>query len=762
MLISEELERTLRRAIERAARSRHEYVAPEHLLYALTYDAEAGEVLRSCGVDIERLRAEVDDFLEENMPAFPEHVTVEDGSGEAPEPQYTLGTQFVLQLAATHVRSAGKDQMDGANVLVALFRDQESHATYLLGQHDVSRLDVVRFIAHGISKTGPSRLPPPSSGAGGMDADPDAEEGEPPSDPLAAFCVDLCARAAEGRIDPLIGRATELERTVHILARRRKNNPIFVGDAGVGKTAIAEGLALRIHDGDVPEYLRDATVYALDMGRLLAGTRYRGDFEERLKLVLDAVREDYANRILFIDEIHNIIGAGAVSGGALDASNMLKPALANGEIKCIGTTTYKEYRAIFEKDHALSRRFQRIDVAEPSEADALAIVKGLQPRYEEFHAIDYSPGAVRATVELSSKYINDRFLPDKAIDVLDEVGAEVKLKRGGGDNRPKATPRDVEQMVSRIAKVPTKTVKVDDRKQLANLERDLKLLIYGQDDAVGQVVRSIQLSRAGLGEPDKPIGSFLFAGPTGVGKTELARQLASCLGIHFVRFDMSEYMEKHAVSRLIGSPPGYVGFDQGGQLTEAIHRNPHAVLLLDEIEKAHADIDNVLLQIMDYATLTDNNGRKTDFRQVIVIMTTNTGARESMSNAIGFEQTTDVKGRSAKAIEKQFNPEFRNRLTAVVQFDGLPLEVAERIVEKTVAELESRLREKRITLVLDPSARAWLANRGFDAQFGARPIKRLVETEISHRLSNEILFGDLARGGEVRISANDEGLVFEF
>jgi ATP-dependent Clp protease ATP-binding subunit ClpA len=772
-LISEELEKTLQRAVDRAKKSRHEFVSPEHLLFALTTDSIAAEVLLHCGADVSGMRAELDTFLEENMPCYPTHVHGEDGPEDPPDPQYTLGCQFVLQLAASHVQSSGKGQIDGGNLLVALFREDESQASYFLAKYDVSRLDAMRYISHRISKiTGTPRLPNEGEGSGESVEDlggPFDDAPETSSDPLDAFCNDLNARAADGRIDPLIGREKEVDRTVHILARRRKNNPIFVGDAGVGKTAIVEGLALRIHEGVVPDCLKNVTIYALDMASLLAGTRYRGDFEERLKAVIDAIQEDSENRVLFVDEIHTIIGAGAVSGGALDASNMLKPALASGDIKCIGTTTYKEYRQIFEKDHALSRRFQKVEVPEPSEADALEILKGLAPRYEEFHKVHYTLSALKASVELSAKFINDRFLPDKAIDVMDETGAEVKLRRRkteeaeGVEVKPaKVSARDVETMVSRIAKIPSRTVKTDDRKRLETLARDLKLLIYGQDDAVEQVVRSIQLSRAGLGEPDKPIGSFLFAGPTGVGKTELAKQLATNMDIEFMRFDMSEYMEKHAVSRLIGSPPGYVGFDQGGQLTEAIHRTPHCVLLLDEIEKAHPDIDNILLQIMDYATLTDNNGRKTDFRNVVLIMTTNTGAREGMANAIGFEQTADVAGRSAKAIEKAFNPEFRNRLTSIVQFRSLGQSVAERIVEKMMAELEARLKVKHVTLVLETSARSWLALKGYDEQFGARPLRRLIETEVSHQLSSEILFGKLATGGTVTISADDSGLVFSY
>ncbi|MFN2375381.1 MAG: ATP-dependent Clp protease ATP-binding subunit ClpA [Candidatus Binatia bacterium] len=798
MLISEELENTLQRAVDRAKASRHEFVAPEHLLFALTTDRVASDILIHCGADLDDLRSAVDTFLEDTMPSFPPHVAAPDGG--TPDPSYTLGCQLVLQLAASHVQSSGKEQIDGGNVLAALFRDDESHAAYFLKKQGVLRLDIVRYISHKVSKLASRRLPAEGAdGEGGPGAsEHDGDGATSVEDPLEEFCTNLNRKAAEGRLDPLIGRKAEVERTVHILARRRKNNPIFVGDAGVGKTAIVEGLALRIHRGEVPEYLRDVTIHALDMGGLLAGTRYRGDFEERLKAVIDAIKADRDRRILFVDEIHNIIGAGAVSGGAMDASNMLKPALASGEIKCIGTTTYKEYRQIFEKDHALSRRFQKVDVAEPTQDESVEILKGLQSRYEDFHGVAYAPAAVRACVELSAKHINDRFLPDKAIDVLDEAGAEVKLRTSrtaaeaaavpapalaeavaeaemedeaaapeSGDatatkRRPRVTSRDIENVVSRIAKVPTRSVKVDDRKRLESLGRDLKLVIYGQDAAVDQVVAAIQLSRAGLGEPEKPIGSFLFAGPTGVGKTELAKQLASALDIGFQRFDMSEYMEKHAVSRLIGSPPGYVGFDQGGQLTEAIHRNPHCVLLLDEIEKAHSDIDNILLQIMDYATLTDNNGRKTDFRNVIVIMTTNTGAREGMANAIGFEQKADFAGKADKAIEKAFAPEFRNRLTAVVQFRSLGMEIAEQVVEKMVAELETRLKARGVHLTLDPSARSWIAVKGYDAKFGARPMRRLIETEISHKLSHEILFGRLAKGGDVVIKAGDEGLVFEF
>jgi ATP-dependent Clp protease ATP-binding subunit ClpA len=759
-MLTEELEKTLRRAHDRAKASRHEYVSPEHLLYALTYDAVAGEVLLNCGADLDELRKELDEFLEEEMPRYPAHVTTK--SGDPPDPRYSLGSQMILQVAASHMQSAGKQKIDGGNVLVALFRDHESHATYFLLKREISRLDVIRYISHGLSKL---EQEGEDSGADDeLDVEGEEDARERNRDPLARFCVNLNERAAAGRIDPLIGRSDELDRTIHILARRRKNNPVFVGDAGVGKTAIVEGLALRIHRGDVPECLKDATIYALEMGSLLAGTKYRGDFEERMTAVIRAVMEESDNRILFIDEIHTVIGAGAASGGSLDASNMLKPALANGDIKCIGTTTYKEYRNVFEKDHALSRRFQKVEVSEPTVEQSVEILKGLQKRYEEFHGVTYAPAAVRAAAELSARYINDRFLPDKAIDVLDESGAEVKLRprRPDAERRPRVVPKDVETMVSRIAKVPAKTVQADDRKRLETLERDLRLLVYGQDEALGQVVRAIRLARAGLGEADKPIGAFLFAGPTGVGKTELARQLASVLGIGFVRFDMSEYMEKHSVSRLIGSPPGYVGFDQGGQLTEAVHRNPHAVVLLDEIEKAHEDIYNILLQVMDYATLTDNNGRKTDFRQTILILTTNTGAREAQNRAIGFEQEATHRERSGKAIERAFSPEFRNRLTAVVHFKPLGMEIVEQIAEKMVTELEARLKAQNITLVLAPEARRYLAERGFDPAYGARPIRRLIEQEISHALSDEILFGRLAKGGQVTIGLRDGRLTFAF
>ncbi|MBL7685556.1 MAG: ATP-dependent Clp protease ATP-binding subunit ClpA [Deltaproteobacteria bacterium] len=747
MLITEEFEKTLKRAFEEAKNRKHEFVTLEHLLFALLEDSVAQNILSHCGANLFKLKKDLDRFLATELQPIPVQ--------EDFEPQYTLGFQYVLQVAAAHMQSAQRKQMDAGNVLVALFREKESQAVYFLSQQGVTRFDVVRVISHKISTIDLV----PSEEEEDLDEGEVGEKSATAKDPLTRFCINLNEKVKLGKIDPLIGREKELERTIHILARRRKNNPIFVGDAGVGKTAIAEGLAHQIVHEKVPACLKDNIIFALDMAALLAGTKFRGDFEERLKSVVKKMTS-HENYILFIDEIHTIIGAGAVSGGALDASNILKPALANGELKCIGTTTYQEYRTIFEKDHALSRRFQKIEVAEPSIDETLLILKGLQKHYEEFHSVRYTPSSLKTAAELAAKYINDRFLPDKAIDVLDEAGAEVKLKNKK-EGIPLVTPKDIEAMVSRIAKVPTHSIQTDDKKKLEHLDRDLKFLIYGQDEAVQQVVQAIQLSRAGLGEPDKPIASFLFTGPTGVGKTELAKQLAQNMGIEFIRFDMSEYMEKHTVSRLIGSPPGYVGFDQGGQLTDAIHRHPHAVLLLDEIEKAHEDLFNILLQVMDHATLTDNNGRKSDFRQIILIMTSNTGARDSMIRTVGFG-SKDFEDKSMKAIEKAFSPEFRNRLTSIVNFKPLIIDIAEQIVMKMITQLEERLKSKNIHLNLDATAVKYLAEKGFDMKFGARPIRRLIETEISHALSHEILFGTLSKGGEVKISVQEGKLSFQY
>ncbi len=744
-MITEEAEKIIKRAYEMTIAMGHEFVTPEHLLYALTEDAWASEILLKSGANLPDLQANLQKFFQDKLPK---------AAAPNAQPQYSVGFRLIMQLAAAQVQSSGKQKMDGADLLVSLYNEKESHAVYFLLKQKVTRFDVVRYISHKIAKVDVDIPAVAPAEAETTKAREKSENGEASKDILVQFCVNLNEKAKKGQIDPLIGREKEIERSIHILARRRKNNPIYVGDAGVGKTAIVEGLALAIVEGNVPDHLKDAVVFSLDMGTLLAGTKFRGEFEERLKAVLKAVAAK-PHAILFIDEIHTIIGAGAVSGGSLDASNLIKPVLASGEIKCIGTTTYKEYRNLFEKDHALSRRFQKVEIPEPTPDEALQILRGLKARYEEFHQVTYSEETLKAAVELSAKHIPDRFLPDKAIDVIDEAGAQVRLKKA----ETEVTVADVEAVVSRVARVPAQSVHTDDKKKLETLDRDLKLLIYGQDAAVEQIVDSIRLSRSGLNEPDKPIGSFLFAGPTGVGKTELAKQLAKSLGIEFIRFDMSEYSEKHSVARLIGAPPGYVGFDQGGQLTDAIHRHPHAVLLLDEIEKAHEDLYNILLQVMDYATLTDNNGRKSDFRQIVLIMTTNTGARDSSIRTIGFEKA-EFENKSHKAIEKSFSPEFRNRLTGIVTFNALEQTIVEQIVDKMVAQLEARLKSKNVSITLDPAARAYLAKKGFDPQMGARPIRRLIEAEISKPLSKEILFGQLQNGGDVTIGSDGDKILF--
>lgn len=744
MIISEELDKTLNRAYRHAKKKRHEFITLEHILLALTDDPQALGILFGCGVDVEVLKKSLESFIDEKIPPV-------EGQ-DIPDPQYSLGTQLALQLAAMHVQSAGKEELDSSSVLVAMFREKESHAVYFLNQQGVTRYEVVRFISHGDADDLEDERSGPSSAEHEKTKEPKAK------DPLKRFCTNLVQKAKDGKIDPLIGRETEIERTIHILARRRKNNPIFVGDAGVGKTAIAEGLALHIVEKRVPPALRELNIYALDMGALTAGTRYRGDFEERLKAIIDTVKGD-KNKVLFIDEIHTVIGAGAVSSGTLDASNMLKPALANGEVRCIGTTTLKDYRSVFEKDHALARRFQKIDVYEPSEDETLKILMGLRNYYEKFHNVSYSNAALKAAVELSARYLNDRRLPDKAIDIIDEAGAEVKLRNHKSKLR-QVTVKDIESLISKIAKIPSRTVKVDDRQRLLTLSEDLRKVIFGQDSAIEKITTSIQMSRAGLNEPHKPVGSFMFAGPTGVGKTELAKQLASLLGIEFIRFDMSEYMEKHTVSRLIGSPPGYVGFDQGGQLTEAVNQHPHAVLLLDEIEKAHEDIYNILLQVMDHATLTDSNGRKVDFRQIILILTTNTGSRESSRRTMGFGKH-EYEDKSAEAIDRYFSPEFRNRLNAIVHFSSLDMEVVKRIVDKIIGQLADRLKPKKVSLELDEEARTYLAEKGYDSRLGARPIQRLIDAEITEKLSSEILFGQLATGGKARINLKGDELTIE-
>ena len=745
-MLSKELEFTLNLAFKEAREKRHEFMTVEHLMLALLDNSTAAEVLKSCGADLDKLRKELTGFLDETTPLLPQ----EDNR----ETQPTLGFQRVLQRAVFHVQSSGKKEVTGANVLVAIFSEQESQAAYFLNKQDITRLDVVNFISHGISKTVADQPEIESEadveGAAGAD--------KKQKTALESFASNLNEMAMKGKIDPLIGRRSEIERTVQILCRRRKNNPLYVGEAGVGKTALAEGLAKLIVDGDVPEVLLNSTIYALDLGTLVAGTKYRGDFEKRLKNVLAQLRKE-PGAVLFIDEIHTIIGAGAASGGVMDASNLIKPMLASGELKCIGSTTYQEYRGIFEKDRALTRRFQKIDVVEPSEDETFSILKGLKSRFEEHHEVKYSAKALRAAVELSSRYINDRFLPDKAIDVIDEAGANQRLLP---PSRRKKTigVADIETIVSKIARIPPKTVSASDKDSLRTLQRDLKMVVYGQDEAIDTLTGAIKMSRSGLGNAQKPIGSFLFAGPTGVGKTEVTRQLALIMGIELIRFDMSEYMERHTVSRLIGAPPGYVGFDQGGLLTEEINKHPHSVLLLDEIEKAHPDVFNLLLQVMDHGTLTDNNGRKADFRNVVIVMTTNAGAEAMSRSSIGFT-TQDHSSDGKEAIKKFFSPEFRNRLDAIIQFASLSREVIAHVVDKFVFELECQLEEKKVSLHLDPAAKEWLAENGYDEKMGARPMARLIQEEIKKPLAEELLFGELAGGGTVRVGVSDGKLEFE-
>ncbi len=748
MRLSRSFEASLALAIREARTRRHEFIGIEHLLHALLDDERVAQVLRACGGEVERLKADLAAYLEQHVERLPQ--------GTDAPPQQTLGFQRVLQRAAAHVQSAGREELDGRDVLVAIFREPESQAAYLLAKQGITRLDVISYISHGIAKVPEA---PDPAGDGESD-DEDGEEGARPArDPLSTFTVNLVEQARAGRIDPLIGRARELERTIHVLCRRRKNNPVFVGDPGVGKTAIVEGFALHVQRGEVPAVLKDVGVYALDMGALLAGTKFRGEFEARLKAVIGALKAK-PGAILFIDEIHTVVGAGATQGGSMDASNILKPALASGELRCIGATTYQDYKSHFERDRALARRFQRIEVAEPSVDDTHAILRGLKPHYEKHHGVTYTDRALRAAAELSAKHVNDRFLPDKAIDVIDEAGAALRVLPASRQKKTVRT-RDVEHVVATMAKIPARTVSVSDRDRLLTLDRDIKLLVFGQDHAIDAVASAIRLARAGLGQPEKPVGSFLFAGPTGVGKTEVAKQLAAALGVEFLRFDMSEFMEKHTVSRLIGAPPGYVGFDQGGLLTDAIRKTPHAVLLLDEIEKAHPDLFNILLQVMDHATLTDHTGRKADFRHVILIMTTNAGAQEMAAAAIGFGDPSN-KDKGKKALERLFAPEFRNRLDAVVEFGTLTPEAVERVVDKFITELDAQLLARRVTVQLTPAARQWLAERGYDKIFGARPMARLIQTEIKRVLADEMLFGQLREGGRVEIDAGTEGLAFRY
>ena len=756
-MLSRNLEQTLHRALSLASDRRHEYATLEHLLLGLAEDSDAATVLRACGVDLEKLRTDLSEFLDKDLSGL-----TTDRPGD---PKPTAGFQRVVQRAAIHVQSSGRDEVTGANVLVALFSERESHAVYFLQLQDMTRLDAVNFISHGIAKAPGRSTQRPVTGSGpggGSDNNHEQEREEKPSrrnqDALSNYCVNLNKKAMAGKIDPLIGREPEIERTIQILCRRTKNNPLYVGDPGVGKTAIAEGLAKRIVEGDVPEVLAKSTIYALDMGALLAGTRYRGDFEERLKAVVTELEAQPA-AVLFIDEIHTVIGAGATSGGAMDASNLLKPALASGTLRCIGSTTYKEFRNYFEKDRALVRRFQKIDVNEPSLEDAVKILRGLKANYEKHHKVRYTDEAIRASVELSAKYINDRKLPDKAIDVIDEVGAS-RMLLPENKRRKTVTLRDVEEIVAKIARIPPKSVSADDKETLRNLERDLKGMVFGQDRAIDSLAAAIKLSRAGLREPEKPIGNYLFSGPTGVGKTEVARQLAATLGIELTRFDMSEYMERHSVSRLIGAPPGYVGFDQGGLLTDAIDQHPHAVLLLDEIEKAHPDLFNILLQVMDHGKLTDHNGKTVDFRNIILIMTTNAGASDMAKEAIGFARD-QREGEDEEAIKRLFTPEFRNRLDAVITFAGLTPEIVGRVVEKFVMQLEAQLADRNVTIELSSAAKEWLAERGYDRLYGARPLARVIQEYIKKQLAEELLFGKLVKGGAVKVGLKDGKLDFE-
>ena len=745
-MFSKDLEFTIGQCYKQAREARHEFMTVEHLLLALLENESAAGVLRACGADIDKLSNDLRSIIAETVPLL--------AGDDARDTQPTLGFQRVLQRAVYHVQSSGRKEVTGANVLVAIFGEKDSHAVYFLGQQEISRLDVVNYISHGVARiTDESAAKTDAEGSKEGEA---SEEGK--SNPLAEFANNLNELALQDKIDPLIGRAEEIERTIQVLCRRRKNNPLYVGEAGVGKTALAEGLAKRIVDGEVPEVLADATIFALDLGALVAGTKYRGDFEKRLKAVLAELKQ-HPGAVLFIDEIHTIIGAGSASGGTMDASNLIKPVLASGELRCIGSTTFQEYRGVFEKDRALARRFQKIDVVEPSMAEAVQILEGLKSRFEEHHGVSYSSEALQAAVDLSVKHIGDRLLPDKAIDVIDEAGARQRLLTE--DKRVSVIGvTEIEQIVARMARIPEKQVSASDRDVLRNLDRNLKMVIFGQDPAIDSLAAAIKMSRSGLGDGDKPIGSFLFAGPTGVGKTEVTRQLAMQLGIELVRFDMSEYMEAHSVSRLIGAPPGYVGFDQGGLLTEKIVKTPHCVLLLDEIEKAHPDVFNILLQVMDHGALTDTNGREANFRNVILVMTTNAGAHQAARRSIGFtkqDHSTDA----MEVIRKAFTPEFRNRLDAVIQFGGLGFDNILRVVDKFIIELETLLQEKQVSLNVNPEARQWLAEHGFDPDMGARPMARVIQEKIKRPLADELLFGKLSGGGRVNVSVRDGDLHVE-
>ncbi|NBD95997.1 MAG: ATP-dependent Clp protease ATP-binding subunit ClpA [Gammaproteobacteria bacterium] len=745
-MFSKELELSISQAYHTARSKRHEFLTVEHLLLALLDNDSAREILLACGVDVHLLGTELDRALTESVPVLSE--------GDQRDTQPTIGFQRVLQRALYHVQSAEKKEVLGANVLVAIFGEKDSHAVYLLGKQELTRLDVVNYLSHGIAKTDETG---PQAGSETAQA-AEAAGAEEEKSALASYATNLNERARADKIDPLIGRALEVERTIQILCRRRKNNPLYVGESGVGKTALAEGLALRIVREEVPEVLHDAEIWALDLGALLAGTKYRGDFEKRLKSVL-AELKTREKAVLFIDEIHTIIGAGAASGGVMDASNLIKPVLANGELRCIGSTTFEEYRGVFEKDRALARRFQKIDIVEPSVGETIEILNGLKHRFEEHHGVTYTPEALEAAATLSSRHINDRHLPDKAIDVIDEAGARERLKPE--EERAEAVGvAEIEEVIAKMARIPPRQVSRSDRDALKTLERDLGMVVFGQDEAIGTLASAIKMSRSGLADVDRPIGSFLFAGPTGVGKTEVTRQLAMTMGIELIRFDMSEYMEAHTVSRLVGAPPGYVGFDRGGLLTEAVTQTPHAVLLLDEIEKAHPDVYNLLLQIMDHGTLTDANGRTADFRNVIVVMTTNAGAELMSRRGIGF-MPSDNRSDGMEAIRKQFTPEFRNRLDAIIQFSALPMDVVLQVVDKFLMEMENQLADKGVTIEVSADARQWLAENGFDEKMGARPMKRIIQEHIKRPLADELLFGDLSEGGEVQVTVREDGTGLE-
>jgi ATP-dependent Clp protease ATP-binding subunit ClpA len=745
-MISKELSATLGFAVREAKKRRHEYVSVEHVLFAILHDRSGLEIVEKCGGDPEKIKANLETFFNESMEMLPEESEY--------VLQQTIGFQRVIQRAVNHVRSAEKKEVAVSDILASIFMEKDSHAVFFLNEEGISRLDVLQIISHDMPSETPDSQP--------VETDSPAEKkgAKKKSSPLEAYTVNLIDRAAKGKLDPLVGREVELERTMQVLCRRRKNNPIFVGDPGVGKTAMAEGLAQRIWEGDVPDLLKEVRIYSLDLGGMLAGSKFRGDFEQRLKGVVAELKKR-KHAIMFIDEIHTIVGAGATSSGSMDASNILKPFLSTGELRCIGSTTYEEYKNHFEKDRALSRRFEKIDILEPPVKESIKILKGLRSRYEEHHEIEYTDAALKAACELSAKYINDRFLPDKAIDVIDEAGAAIRLS--GAANRKKIHPSDIEKIVAKIARVPAVNVSTPDKNKLENLGGQLRKVVFGQDDAIDALVTAIKRSRAGLGQPEKPVGSFLFTGPTGVGKTEVARQVANLLDVEFMRYDMSEYMEKHAVARLIGAPPGYIGFDQGGLLTDGVRKHPYCILLLDEIEKAHEDLFNILLQVLDHATLTDNNGKKADFRNVIVMMTSNAGSREMSGATIGFG---DPKGDSAdkgkKAIEKIFSPEFRNRLDGIINFNALDVEIMKMIVDKFMQEFADQLAVKKVTLAYSEKVRKWLAKKGYDPQYGARPLARVIQTQIKDVLADEILFGRLEKGGGVELDMDGDELVFEY